>query len=617
MTGHSGARHGEAWFMALPDHGATFAVALPPHDRIPRHIDYASGRPWLLGEWRDEDIVVAEVRTLRAALFGCCPVDEAELTRALEETGNLSGVSEWAMRWPGSFHIVAAEGPTLHVQGTVSGLRRAFHTRTAYTTVAASRADVLADTVDASMDQARLAARLLSPGAPYPLHGMPVWRDVEAVPEDCYLSVAGDEKGRAVRWWNPPAPALSLADGAPVLREALSASVAARTRDGGVVSCDLSGGLDSTPVCFLAARGPSQLVAFTFDSEDPRDDDPYWTRYALQALPEVEQLSVPDDGTSLPFDGIDGAGVAMDEPFLWLEDCASYLEPARRLAGRSRVHLTGHGGDEVLECPPAYLHDLALRRPWLVWDHLRGYRALHRWQLAPSLGALLRRGSFPSWLEGQMPGIADSRTVPGVEDLEWGTSFGLPPWATSQAADAVRTLGRGARPLSARRGRHHALEVIRQSGRDTRLLAWLTGEAGLPTAAPLLDNQVVQACLSVRPQERSTPWRFKPLMARAMDGIVPTAVLERRTKGGGDADDLEYAGLRKHRDELLALTEDSRLAALGLVDPTVWRQACAGSLPPHLSPAALAHTAACERWLRDREANPTPWKTENTGKATP
>lgn len=169
--------------------------------------------------------------------------------------------------------------------------------------------------------------------------------------------------------------------------------------------------------------------------------------------------------------------------------------------------------------------------------------------------------------------------------------------------DAVRTqlrqAGRTARPLAADRAQHHAIEAIRAVGHQFRLTAAASRLAGLDLDAPFLDDRVAEACLAVRTHERGTPWGYKPLLAEAMRGIVPESVRSRRTKSEGSA--VEYQGLRAHRAELVEMTQDSRLARLGLIDAAALRQVYQGAFPPHLPTVALALTLSAERWLRDRE----------------
>ena len=83
-----------------------------------------------------------------------------------------------------------------------------------------------------------------------------------------------------------------MAKGAPALREALSAAVAARTQGRPLVSCDL-GGLDSTAVCSLAAHGEAKVVAYTAASPDPLADDVVWADRTVAGLGNIEHHIIP------------------------------------------------------------------------------------------------------------------------------------------------------------------------------------------------------------------------------------------------------------------------------------------------------------------------------------
>jgi asparagine synthase (glutamine-hydrolysing) len=124
----------------------------------------------------------------------------------------------------------------------------------------------------------------------------------------------------------------------------------------------------------------------------------------------------------------------------------------------------------------------------------------------------------------------------------------------------------------------------------------MMARAGLPLAAPFLDDRVVEACLAVRLHERTTPWRFKPMIAEAMRDLVPATLLQRTTKGDFSVD--WHAGLRRARTHLATLLDDPILGRLGLVDVDTLRKVCLGLYPYTLEPVALDRTLACEAWLR-------------------
>ncbi|MGW4800031.1 asparagine synthase-related protein, partial [Nonomuraea sp. NPDC004297] len=122
--------------------------------------------------------------------------------------------------------------------------------------------------------------------------------------------------------------------------------------------------------------------------------------------------------------------------------------------------------------------------------------------------------------------------------------------------------------------------------------------------APFCDDEVLDACLSVRAHDAGDASSYKPLLAEAMRGLVPEEILRRTTKDGCGLD--WHAGLKAHQRELAAWADDSRLVAAGLADPDELRRAL---LSPGLAPggcAVLEATLGVEAWLRDLEAHPVP-----------
>ncbi|MEU5130609.1 asparagine synthase-related protein [Streptomyces mobaraensis] len=131
--------------------------------------------------------------------------------------------------------------------------------------------------------------------------------------------------GRTVRhsrWWTPPEPVRSMAGGAPLVRQALTEAVAARTHRGSTVSCDLSGGLDSTSVCFLAAASPARVIASTWPGRDPADSDLAWARRAARHLPHVEHVVWDADESPLVYTDLLDIDEPMDEPTIGVMDRA-------------------------------------------------------------------------------------------------------------------------------------------------------------------------------------------------------------------------------------------------------------------------------------------------------
>ncbi|MGW2367889.1 asparagine synthase-related protein [Streptomyces sp. NPDC001667] len=593
---------GEEWFAVLPDGPSAQAAVCALRPRAERIVAHASGRPWLLGRWADDQVTIARTYRARVAVIGRCAVTAPELTALIARVDDVAQVERAAGPLAGSFHLIASVGGQVRVRGSASGVRRVFHALLGGATVASGRSDVLAAAIDAPVDEEVLVTRLLAAGSVHPVEERSPWRGVTAVAPDHCLVVESDGRSAPRRWWTAPEPALPLTEGAQALRQALSAAVDSCTAGGGTVSADLSGGLDSTSLCFLAAHGPARLVTTHRQGADPVNGDTEWAERARTALPEAEHRSVGQDEAPLWFAGARGPHPALEEPGAWVRDTARLADLARRMreAG-SRLHLAGHGGDELFSVTPRYLHDLVRDHPARAPAHIRRHCLRFRQPLWPLLRTLAERTTYADWLHQAVEEMDARPATPTAPSMSWGPPLRMPPWATPEAVRGARILLHEAaaaepEPLAPHRAQHTAVQYARTAGAAVRRIDQATTRSGLPQAAPCLDDPVMNAALSVRLPDRAGRSAYKPLLTAAMHDVVPAPLLARTTKGDYSAD--FYIALARHRAELLELFDGSLLADMGLIDISVLRAAL---LVPHPTPHIVTHlsqTLACETWLR-------------------
>jgi asparagine synthase (glutamine-hydrolysing) len=603
------AQRNQDWYVVLADHDGAAELIETLRAYATRVVAHPSGRPWLIGRWHADQLVSAHAGPVRVVVIGCCPVTTTELSAAASRIRTASDVDRLAAGLSGSFHLVVAVGRQIRVQGSVAGLRRVFYTRVGGVTVAADRADILARLAGAPVDKAQLAAWLIFPFVPHPLANTCGWQGVHTVPDGHYLLVDPDGSDRVIGWWDPPEPAMTLTEAAPLVAERLAGAVAARTRVGGTISADLSGGLDSTTLCYLAAGSPARMVVVTLGGIDPAHDDTAWAKHAAAGLGGVDHLLF--DPAQLPpkYADIANAGDGQDTPYARIRNTIRDIHLARLLVERgARVHLAGHGGDEVLQAPSAYLHTTFRAYPRVAANHLPGWRAQVRWPLVATLRGLADRRDYRKWLAANAAALTAPPPTFHTPGLGWGTALRVAPWASPDAVEAATALLReaatSAEPFAPTRGQHAAVQSVRTGAHLARHLGQTMATAGLPLELPYFDDRVVEACLAVRLHERTTPWRYKPLLAQAMAGVVPAPLLARATKGAYGAD--ARAGLARHRADLVALCDDLVLAELGLVDADALRKVCLGLYPPTLSMPAFETTLGAEAWLRAHRAFTVP-----------
>ncbi|MFE2409417.1 asparagine synthase-related protein [Kitasatospora sp. NPDC059408] len=595
--------HGTPFFFAFPDSAAACAVARrlcadrPELDVIP----HASGRPWIVGHWSAGELLVVRSPHLTVALIGTFGVTAADLARRVAPVREPAGLDRLGLELPGQFHLLAATDGAVRVQGTAYGTRRIAWTRIAGTVVAGDRAAELARFAGAGPDLTSVALRLLNP-LPAPFADRAMWHGVRPVPPGHCLELREGLPPKQRRWHRPPEPVLGLAEAARDVRSTLTEAVALRTADSGLISADLSGGLDSTSLCFLAAGGPGnpKLIACTATGDESENDDGHWARLAAERLVDTEHFLAPASELPLFYSGAMNDGGRHDTPVGIVVSRDRVTHFIERMAERgSRLHLTGNGGDHLFLGSAVDYHALLPTRPLLTLAALRGYRTLFGWSRRAVAGALLDRRSYRrsfAALTTRSSGSLD----PGRPSFSWLHDPVIASWFTLDCLERVeQALAEAAptvEPLAATRGRHHDLAGIHAGTQEMRGLEEMGRLAGVPVANPYFDDRVVDAALGARPELRATPWAYKPLLVEAMRGIVPDRSLARRTKGDGSPE--ATLGLYRHREELAAVWEDSALARAGLVDPDALRRLCRTPGSPELAYNPLTSTLACEAWLR-------------------
>jgi len=531
---------------------------------------------------------------------------QAELETRVLTVRSVSDVERAVSGMAGAFLVLASVGGRIYARGPLAGSKRLYTADYRGLTVIADRARTLGWLTGADIDPIQLAARLSCPGVPAPLDSDTLWNGVRGVRPGHAITVDECGRARTTAWWRSPEQVHSLAAGAQALRTALDRAVALHVRPGAVVGADLSGGFDSTSVCFLAAESGAKLVTATIQWSAPGSEDGRYAAIAGSALPTLEQLVFASSALPAQFAGLDIRRDPPDEPSLFLRSRLLQRHIAGALVDAGAgCRLTGHGGDDVVQPPRNSVADGLGRHPVTGLRQLSASRMLHRWSARDTVTAAFDRRNYGSWVRDCGAALMrDARTssVPG----RWGSAVGLPAWVTAAARASVGDLlvntevtANAETPLQ-----HGWLQHIQQSGRLAGELAAESIEAGLPCHAPFLDQGVIEACLSTPSEYARDPRAYKPLLAAAMRDVLPEPIRQRTSKDHCLPE--WHAGLRTNRRLLAEWCDTSRLAESGLIDREMLRRVV---LNPELvgsEIAAVEKTLATEAWLRDIAERPVP-----------
>ncbi|MEV6058061.1 asparagine synthase-related protein [Streptomyces sp. NPDC052107] len=504
------------------------------------------------------------------AVVGDCPVTEQELHAALAAVR----AGQWGelTRWPGSYWVAAGNGRQRFVCGDLAGIRAVYYTLRGDEGAAwATEARLLGRPL--VPDLSWLAARLTVGEHHWP-HRSP-YEEIRMVPGGVGLLLAPGAPPQLIHV-SGITPVDELREGADRFGQALTEAVQHRVRAaGGVVGADLSGGLDSSAAVVLAAAaGTVHAVTYT-DGYTSGED----MAFAARVAEHTGIAHTVDVGTDeqLPFFFPAGQPTGAEpvlEAAMYAMD-ASYLYPVRGLP----LHLTGHGGDIVLDasssCWVRLLQDGRRReahRQVVAFARLRNTAPGPYWKALKQAAELGRSGSLMRAAEVLERGPVTPEAA--VAGWSWCRLGAGASWLTGYGHHQVAALLRQAAgdQQAELADEFDQWAALRSVGASARGWAPYGQALGIRPVYPYLDNQVVRAAFAVPALARRGLVAYKPLLRAALPEL-PNWLTSRRSKGSFTAQ--RIAGLARHRDRLDELTASSPLAAGGLIDPAAVRTSLA------------------------------------------
>lgn len=418
---------------------------------------------------------------------------------------------------------------------------------------------------------------------------------VKKLPGGCRMTVTSSGP-RVETYWNPdPSDIHELADDREYeeqFLELFKEAVRSRMRSVGPVGISLSGGMDSASV-FATSE-------YMRKHESPDMSELRYYSNVYSGMEEVDESEYIKETVGL-YDapgkliesggfedrelGSSPLGLQLAEPFV-----APHEESHRRVFNEAQkdgcsVLLTGLGGDEVLAAGMGHLADMfrtfnlrAIRREWR-------YLPRWRWREAASDAAksLIPFGS----------GIAEDETA------EWLSE------KSRRLRDSVESGFQGGerRKYRSKHAQENDNWIQIRGGLAGYTWADVTvAEYGLEPRHPFWDRRLIEFLLTVPPHVKYRFGFSKRVLRRAMKGILPENVRNRRYKTNFSSlmDVKTTQSMEVENSELL---KSPMLAEMGFVDPEKLNRAWSeykltANDVENERRSALWATLTLERWLR-------------------
>jgi len=388
---------------------------------------------------------------------------------------------------------------------------------------------------------------------------------IRHLPPGHYAQIGLDDPGRVtpIRYWSAGSSTASDIDpeaAASTLRDLFLESVNLHLRSDVPVGAALSGGIDSSAVvkAMRTLTGPSlDLHTFTFAAADPSVDESRWAEMsaadcqAIQHRVDADEIDLMGDlGTLIRHQG---------EPFGSTSIYAQYRVFRLVKENGIKVTLDGQGADEILA---GYRPFIAARAATLIrsghWIKAAGL--LGHVDGSAGLFARAMRHVLPVALQKPLRALAGEALVPAWMDGAWLGRNGV-------STDAPQ------RPVSG--------DVLRSELRESltdrvlpALLRYQDRNAmahSVESRVPFLTTKLVEFVYSL-PESLliDNNGTTKSVFRRAMRGLVPDPILDRRDKIGFAAP--EDTWLRDRHSWATDVLSSERFQSVAPVVPTVLKR---------------------------------------------
>jgi len=383
-------------------------------------------------------------------------------------------------------------------------------------------------------------------------------------------------------------------------RTVFATAVRRKLRSDRPVLAELSGGRDSSSIVCMAdiviARGTAETtgldtISYYDDSEPNWNERPYFTKveekrgrtgwhinFGQQDPGKKPQPVPPPESTNdrfVPTPGYDG-----------------HTSPQIRMCLASqgnRVMLSGIGGDEVMggvPTPVPELEDLLARGQFAALAHQLKVWALEKRKPWFHLFFEAARGFFPPALVGVTKKMRPAVWLqPNFVKRYWAALTGYP--------SRTQLFG----PLPSFQENIGTLDALRrQLGRTA-----LPFEPPYEKRYPYLDRGLLEFMFAIPREQLVRPTQRRSLMRRALVGIVPDEILNRKTKAFVARSPLvEVSADWAH---FVEITQNMLSSSLGIVDSERLYVALQKARRGEELPMVILNRTLClEGWLRDLRA---------------
>ena len=568
---------------------------------------YPSKRPWIIGT--KEPIIRIQNRQLDVVLVGRRGITDKTLESLIGDASSVDQLDSVANK--------IVEFDALLIARDLNNMMRIyappFQTRSVFwlkkdgTIFISDEQYPLALLSGFEIDLGVLTSRIANAEVSHPFINLSIWKSVECLGTGESITI-GKESVRRSNWWIPPEASRSSADLKDVLAEGITEACALRVQNRDIVSSDLSGGLDSTTLCFYLAEQNVELNTIFMDANNELNNDWRWAKRASQEVCSIHYTLPYRDVINDIINNVPANVKYFPEGPSTTATATASVVPLQQIIQNtgSGLHFNGHAGDalfgRVSSSPWSFVHSNAKNK----YKWLRQYRAISRIPIAAMIKMLTDKRSFESELKNLSQGRPKSSNTDHSDHSSW---IQVPQFSAAFTPEAIKyfnnlvetSIDSGVGPFCSDRSIHQIICYLTVQGIAVRRMNLTPAHGDIYYDSPYLDKRIVEPALALNHEERTRQKPIKPLLAKVRPTSMSLDYFQRQDKGDYTMETIS------HYEKILSSAKKmfengSKLAELGIIkDSEVMRMTDTYSADGAVY-ADIIDLEFAERWLRSVES---------------
>lgn len=563
---------------------------------------HPSGRPWLFSDAPDRWRVLTPGRGARVAV-----PEERGIGMQLpnESIADPQYLDQLAGTITIHTFFLSTIDKVSRVRGTISTDRQIFWGVVDGVPVATNTLKILHHLLNPSIDEIALTLSLISSLPIQPFARRTPWEGIHAVGVGHLLTFDTAGRVREERWWWDPGRDLDCSQATLAVRSALYSSVGEASIESALVSSDLSGGLDSTSICFILHDLGHDFTTYRTSSLSASNDETERARLVARELdiPLREFAPLAESSSAFDLDIETNSRALLEGPLVWAAS-RRYVEALAPTIARdgSHVHFTGLGGDELFDLVPGLFRSVWRENRIRALALIRHFQLSQRIDPRPLLKGAASKEHYANYLLRVARALdgGDSDLRP-ADAYSWFPPIVLPTWLSQKARTIIveeikKVAEDPPSPLGKDPAAQQTTESIAFQGKILRQFGELFHNFDIDWRGPFTDVRVLRAVLRAPATARFSTINDKPLLAAAIGNAALPDFYAKRGRSDFTSD--IYAEHRRRRGALAEEFESCLLAEHDLVErPTI----VSVVYEPSSNDVGLLDVeriATAERWLR-------------------